>query len=640
MKFKLLSFFHFMVFGILFFNTSYGGHEKKYPVSAIPDSLKKSANVVIRNKEIVFHLKDIDKASLKVTYAVTILNKAGKYKSFFLQPYDKFSRINNIKGAVYDASGELIKKIKSENIKDISLNMGGALFLDARAKVIDPEYLKFPFTVEYSYSINYNGLLSYPNVDIYQDYNISVQHFSFSLIKPDNLEVRILNRNCKIEPVKSRDGDEEILNWKINGAKALKEESFSQPLEEWAPSVWLAPTEFLIDGYKGNCESWKNFGSWIYTLNKGKDKLPEEAQQKIKTLVANAGSDYEKSKILYQYLQNNTRYVNVSIGIGGWQPIDAETVNKVSYGDCKALTNYMKTLLEVAGIKSFYTLVKAGEDSPEIISDFPSNQFNHAILCALIDSDTVWLECTSQRVPFGYIGSFTDDRNVLLINENGGTLVKTKQYSEKDNQKICTANIVIDNDGDALATVSTQYKGSYYDDNLHKLLADEQDKKKLIRKGLHLPDFTLDHYSYDEYHTVVPSIFENLELTINGCGTHFRNRMVIKMNMLDKVRKIPTETQYKRKSDIVFHRSVMEKDSITYDLPDGFKVEKISGNRNVKSEFGELTTMVYNQDSLVHYVRTLTIRKGDYPPESYGRFVDFYKQVRNADNDRMILVGK
>ena len=58
-----------------------------------------------------------------------------------------------------------------------------------------------------------------------------------------------------------------------------------------------------------------------------------------------SGSVSDKVKKIYQYMQNKTRYVNVSIGIGGWMPMSPEEVRKKGYGDCKGLTNYMKTML-------------------------------------------------------------------------------------------------------------------------------------------------------------------------------------------------------------------------------------------------------------------------------------------------------
>ena len=52
----------------------------------------------------------------------------------------------------------------------------------------------------------------------------------------------------------------------------------------------------------------------------------------------------------------------------------------------------MRSLLQVIGVESYYTLVMAGENAPSIINNFPSPQFNHAILCVPVDKDTIWLE--------------------------------------------------------------------------------------------------------------------------------------------------------------------------------------------------------------------------------------------------------
>ena len=51
-------------------------------------------------------------------------------------------------------------------------------------------------------------------------------------------------------------------------------------------------------------------------------------------------------------------------------------------------------------------------------------RFNHVIVTVPVERDTIWLECTSQMSPMGYMGTFTSDRNCLLIGENGGRLMQ------------------------------------------------------------------------------------------------------------------------------------------------------------------------------------------------------------------------
>lgn len=623
----------------IFFSANIFAAEDKYPVSTIPDNLKNLSNAVVRNASVVFELKAINKATLKEEYAITILNKNALRAAYFIKPYDQFSKVKSINGAIYDAYGKLVKKFKQEDILDYTANDGGSVFIDDRVKVIDPEYLKYPFTVEYSYEIDYNGLLNYPGWQIFEDYNMSIEKSSFLVKHPDNMTVRIHEQNIDFEPSKTYVDGEVWISWEVENKEGIVEEIYSDALNKVSPGVLLAPSDFLIDGYKGNCESWENFGKWIYQLNQGRLDFPEPTKQKIRGLIKDADSDYEKASILYQYLQDNTRYVSVQVGIGSWQPMDAEEVDEFAYGDCKALTNYMHALLNVADIPAYYTLVRAGEFSSDIITDFPSNQFNHAILCTVIDNDTVWLECTSQRLPFGYIGSFTDDRNVILIDEQGGKMVKTKEYTFNENQKNCNAIIEIDGNGNLISSFTTEYKGMFYDEELQVFHSDDHDQEKLIREKLHLPNFNLEDFTLKENHELIPSIELEVKLTVDGYGKKFGKRMAINLNLLDKLETIPVKNDT-RKSEIVVKRSFVENDTVIYTIPFGFEIEKTSSNRNVQSEFGEFESTVLVEGATIKYIRRLKVNKGVYPPDLYNQFSEFYNAVKQGDEDRVILMSQ
>src|SRR6201999_1135267 len=103
-------------------------------------------------------------------------------------------------------------------------------------------------------------------------------------------------------------------------------------------------------------------------------------------------------------------------------------------------------------------------DKISLLKDFVSrNQTNHIILCLPFKNDTTWCDCTSETIPFGYLGTFTDDRTVLACTPEGGKLMHTPKFTVNDNLIACKANAVLSADGSVTADINTTYKGAYYE---------------------------------------------------------------------------------------------------------------------------------------------------------------------------------
>src|SRR5690606_28616627 len=147
----------------------------------------------------------------------------------------------------------------------------------------------------------------------------------------------------------------------------------------FVPTVLAGPVDFDYGGYPGRMDTWENFGKWQWSVNAGRDKLPDATIAKVKSMTEGK-SEYEKIKILYEFLQNKTRYVSIQVGIGGLQPFEARVVDQMGYGDCKALSNYMVALLKEVGITGYYTTIMARQDAGEVFTDFSNDQSNHIIV--------------------------------------------------------------------------------------------------------------------------------------------------------------------------------------------------------------------------------------------------------------------
>ncbi len=624
--------FNIIVFLISVAFTS-NAQKELYTVTEIPGALKSNAHTVFRLLQYDIEIKSASDVSVRVEEVRTILNKNGENNVNFLESYSPISKITSVKGNVFDSNGKKIRTLGYDDVKDYS-NMGYSLYDQNRVKFIDPRYLTFPMTVKYEYNMDLKQSLFLPDLYLYMP-NTSYEKVIYKVTAPSDLKLQYKELNIPVKCQIVTNGNSKIYNWEISNIPAFTSEPYTSEIGTVRPRLMLVPEQFGLEGTKGDVKSWKNFGKWSADLASDKRELPEATKNKIKELCANKTSVLEKTKAVYEFMQQKTRYVSIQIGIGGWQPFGADVVDKYSYGDCKALSNYMVTLLDAAGIKSHYVLIKAGENASEIDTCFVSSQFNHAIVCVPNGADTIWLEATDQMMPCGFNGDFTDDRWALLVDNQNSKIVRTRIYSENENC-ICRNVIVkLTDDNFATGSVTTKYIGLTYS-NMHYInTKNDEEKKRLITNKIQIPAFQLNSFELKEQLSATPVFTENLALDINNIAMKLNEKtFLLTLNLMNKYRNIP-ENVHNRKTPMSIRRDYMEKDTIEYYLTNKQSVNYTPSAYRITNQFGEYTAETKISGKKILYCRTFKLKKGQHSAADYSLFKEFLENV--AQNDEIKL---
>lgn len=614
------------------------GAAQSYNVLLIPDSLKKNARAVVREDEYILEIKSPARAITKEHDVYTILNENGDNIGGFSSEYGRFTSINAISGYLYDAMGKELKHVKKKDMEDRSYISEGSLMDDYRYKAYDFYYKVYPYTVSYDEEKEINGVLDFLDWKPLYNSGISTQHSKYVIIAPKDYKVRYKPVNCNYQPVVTESGDKKIYTWEAANLPARTKEYAGPSWNEIAPYVLLAPSEFEAQGYKGDMSTWTDFGKFINQLRAGRDVLPDDIKKKVHELTDHLSDPRQKVYALYDFMQKNTHYISIQLGIGGLQPFPADYVAAKRYGDCKALSNYMVALLKEAGIIGKYVVIYGGSDMPEIIEDFPSFQGNHVISCVPLGKDTVWLECTSQTESADYMGSFTGGRKAILIDEDGGHIVKTPSYSAADNIRRRAVNAEISSEGNLDAEVNTIYTGirqEYPHGLINEVSGDE--REKYLNNLFHLPTYKVDKSHYEEQKGTIPEVKEYLHVVAPGYANISGKRLFIVPDLFDKsTYRLPADSA--RKYDFIHKEAFTDIDSITLRIPAGYRSEAVPQDVAIDSKFGKYHASVKVSPDKIVYYRRWEESVNRFPPSDYAALVKFYEQLYKADHNRIVLV--
>lgn len=614
-------------------------YSQSYPVSEIAENLKKNASAVVRNESTVVEINKIDEIVYKNLSVVTILNKDAISYSIPKIYYEKGNVISNVKVNIFDDKGAKMKSFSKSDFSDMAANSQGTFYSDNRVMALPYTPTSFPYTVEFSYEQKDQNTVFIPDFTPFDSYNISLQKSSFKIINKSGINLRSKTYDSPFQyaAVDVQDnGNEKVYTYQ--NIPAIDNVELVPNPQKILPKVSFSLDQFNLVGKKGNITSWKDFGLWYHNnlLTPVSVSTPQ-----IKSEIAAlhlSGSTEEKVKKIYQYMQSKTRYVFVALGIGGWQPMMPDEVQKKGYGDCKGLSNYMKTLLDEAGIPSYYAIINSNSSPISFDVDFPKMAGNHVILVIPTKKGNIWLENTSQDIAFNHLSYSTTDRNVLAVKSTGIDIMETPSYTSQQSKEKQVLTVQINPDKTITGKGKFSYTGNQYDFNLFYVSLSQKEKNDAVKskfshlnfenvemnnftnnKDLASIDFDLN-FKASNYSKAMGDSFIFRAVPIYSAGFYHT----------DENRQLPFENRFSYEDDY----------EIEYQIPTNYVVEEMPQNGLITSDFGTyLISFVKKEDKII-VKRSVNIKKGIYSKEKYNEYVNFRKKIISADNSKILISKK
>jgi len=608
------------------------GQQVDYSLQSISDSLKQDAHSIVREFTTLVDIHSMEEGEATFRKVVTILDEDGKHDADFICFADKFHSLDGFKGELYDATGKKVLSFKKSDLK--FSNISEDLASDDKTYFYDCTYEIYPYTVIYEWDVKYkHGLLAFPSFNPITSFNQSLVLSRYTLSIPNGMEIDYRTSNEITKPTMTKDEKKTNYCWEIGPKYAIKHETLGPGLSQLIPRIYTKPIVFSYDKYTGRQSSWEELSAWHHSLLTGRDLLSEEQKSQIHALVQGLNSDYEKVKKLYAYLGEKMRYVSIQLGIGGLQPMKVSETMAMGFGDCKALSFYLKVMLQTIGIPSEYVVISTTNE--KLYADYPNvQQMNHVILKVPLNERTLWLECTNPFIPLGYVHDGIAGHDALVIQSQGGKLERLPVYADSLHTQNYIVEVNLTDTPQTDVEVECISRLSQYEARFSMLRKKDNERKDFLRQQIKLNRATISHVEVMESNDSVPVLTERY--TLQGMyGDKNGNRLFIPVNPF---RKEPFRLDKSpRKYDIHLNYGYMDNDTIRINLPEGYRVESLPKDTKSVYPFGHIKSYIKVTDKEIVITQSLYVKKGVYPAVQIDDFLSFSEAIKKAYNGKIIL---
>ena len=447
--------------------------------------------------------------------------------------------------------------------------------------------------------------------------------------------------------------------WAINDIRPIKLEGDMPPWEGIAGRlvISLLPPAGTQNGPVSESLSWRGMGLWYLDLARGRRDPSPSIKQKVAELTASKATSLEKMQAIAAFVQSDVRYVAIELGIGGFQPHAAGDVFTQKFGDCKDKATLLSTMLNEAGIESYYVLVNSRRGSVTDATP-PNNAFNHVILAIRLPADLkdpslqataihkrlgklLYFDPTDEFTPFGALSGYLQAGYGLLATPDGGELLQLPLLSVDANSVSRTAHLTLDESGTLRGDVKETMLGDTAAAERGRLqsASQETDKIKRVETILQhsLAKFQIEKASLGNARPSSRPLEWNYTFDAEQYAKVAGDLLMVRPRVFGSKASGLLETEKPRQHPIEFEALRHDTDVFEILIPTGYAVDELPPALDDDIGFAAYHSKTEVVGQTLRYTRTYEIRTVRAPLERADELKRFWRAILNEERAVAVL---
>ena len=441
--------------------------------------------------------------------------------------------------------------------------------------------------------------------------------------------------NEEANPQVSEEGDYVVLSWKLENVPPIEKEPNAPPLGELAKKVVIT-----------SIKSWDEVAKWYSELAKEALEPDETLRKTVEEIVKGKEKQEEKVRAIYNFVAKNIRYVGMEFGINGYKPHKASEVLKNRYGDCKDHATLLIAMLKVIGVKGYPVLIPTLSKSdmdPEV--PLPT-AFNHEIAAIRVNGQFLYMDTTSDYVPFKYLPASDQGRNVLVVDteKEKGTVDRTPVAPPSENLEGFKGNFSLSPSGELRGRFTFIYRGVYSVFERARLMNSTPSSVKRHVEGLASrvsPGFDVEEFKLSDYKDLnAPDVTIEIEGKDRNYGTLTSHFLLAKFPAPDYSRIVSLVAAKKRKYPYVVGYKMSKVSEVELKFPPKYKLYLKPENFFFQNRVGSFSIEWEVEESKVKMRSRMVLTKSVISPEEYRDLRNLFNTAVKTIRNQIVVLKK